>query len=141
MARLVEMDRRSTYDLWMRLQRLGIEDAHQLLSACKTGVDRHGMSAVLKVDIEQITRLVHRADLGRVAGLDDAAIDLLARAGVATLRALASSRAEWLYETLTTLDTEQGAQSGENTVSTPFSLGTVRCWIIEARRLPREVGD
>lgn len=141
MARSVEMDRRSAYDLWMRLQRLGIEDAHQLLGACKTGADRHGMSAVLEVDVEQITSLVHRADLGRVAGLDDAAIDLLARAGIATLRTLASSRAEWLYKRLTTLYDEQGSQGGAGTGSTPLSLDTVRCWINAARRLPREVGD
>jgi Domain of unknown function (DUF4332) len=142
MVECTRTDRATEGELTLRLRKLGIRDADQLLKACATGLDRCGLSGVLGVDVEQITRLVHRADLGRIPGLDDATIDLLSRAGIRTVRALASCNPGWLHGTLTGLnDNSANSTSTHDCTPRALDLETVRLWVAEARRLPRRVWD
>lgn len=123
------------HELLLRLRKLGIEDADQLLSAGSTELDRYGLAEILCVAVEQVIQLVNRADLGRIRGMDDESIEWLAGAGVTSLRELARCKPDRL---LARLAMPSGA--GE-TRSSALSPDVIRCWVEEAARLPRRVWE
>lgn len=120
-------------ELLLHLRKLGIEDADQLLSAGSTELDRYGLAEVLCVAVEQVVQVVNQADLGRIQGMDDESIELLASAGVTSLQELARCKPDRL---IARLAMSSGAGENRSSASSP---DVIRCWVEEAARLPRRV--
>jgi hypothetical protein len=120
-------------DLIHRLKRLGINDNEQLLKAGRTSLDRYGLAQALGVEVEQIERLVNRADMSRVHGLDEECIDLLAATGVICLRDLARAIPDRLLARL--------SGTGAESVAPPPDPQRIQAWVSEAAHLPREVWE
>jgi hypothetical protein len=112
-----------------RLAETGIVDAGQLLACCATPVERQSLSHETGIDDGDLLALANRADLSRIRGVAGVYGDLLERAGVDTVRELATRRADRLFEKLVAANAEGGV------TNTPPTPRQVEKWIDQARRL------
>ncbi len=87
-------------DVGAKLKALGIKDNDDLLQFCKTPADIIELARVSGVDPQEITRLVHRADLARIRGIGGAYIRLLEEAGIESTADLAKHSPEDLRQQL-----------------------------------------
>ena len=113
-----------------RLAEMGIIDAGQLLKACATPAQRSDLARQVEVEPSVILALGNRADLARVRGIAGVYADLLERAGVDTVRELATRRADHLFEKLTEVNEAQ------KITGAPPTQGQVEKWIAQAKKLP-----
>lgn len=113
-----------------RLAEMGIIDSAQLLKACATPTQRAELAREVEVEASVILALGNRADLARIRGIAGVYGDLLERAGVDTVRELATRRADHLFDKLTAVNREQ------RITGAPPTPGQVEKWIEQARKLP-----
>ena len=113
-----------------RLAEIGIIDAPSLLKHAETPAQRKTLADHVEVETPVILALANRADLARVRGVAGVYADLLERAGVDTVRELATRRADHLFERLATVNAEAGI------TPTPPTPGQVAKWIEQAKKLP-----
>ena len=113
-----------------RLAEIGIIDAPALLEQTATPAQRKTLADHVEVETSAILALANRADLARVRGVAGVYADLLERAGVDTVRELATRRADHLFERLTTVNADA------RITPTPPTQGQVTKWIEQAKKLP-----
>lgn len=112
-----------------RLAEVGVIDAGQLLARCGTPADRRALAHETELDDSVLVALANRADLSRIRGVAGVYGDLLERAGVDTVRELATRRADHLFEKLMAVNAEAGV------TNTPPTIRQVEKWIDQARKL------
>lgn len=112
-----------------RLAEAGIIDAGQLLVRCGTPAERRALAHETGIDGDALLALANRADLSRIRGVAGVYGDLLERAGVATVRELATRRADHLFDKLMAVNAEAGV------THTPPTVRQVERWIGQARDL------
>lgn len=119
-------------ELASALHALGLGRVAQFLAAVGYPAARAELAVALNVDCEQLVRLANRADLLRISGLDEAAADLLALAGVGTVTELRRRIPENLHAKLLMV-----AACHPRLHS--LRLDVVQHWVYEARRIERAI--
>ncbi len=114
-----------------KLKGFGIKDSDDLLRFCKSVAAIEHLAASTDVDVREITRLVHRAELARIRGVGDAYTQLLEAAGVRTVGDLAARCPEDLRDQFNRINGEQ------KLVGRVPALAMVNGWVMKAQRLHR----
>jgi len=109
----------------------GISDNEQLVDAAATPAQRQALAADCACDARDILQLVNRADLARIKGVSGVYSDLLERAGVDTVKELATRRPDNLHAKLT--DTNAGIGLTQK----PPTAAQVAEWTAQAQALPK----
>lgn len=113
-----------------RLAEIGIIDAPALLKHSATPHQRKELAEHVEVEKGVILALANRADLSRVRGVAGVYADLLERAGVDTVRELATRRSDHLFERVMAVNEQEGI------TPTPPTQRQVENWIKQAGKLP-----
>jgi predicted flap endonuclease-1-like 5' DNA nuclease len=121
----------ATPDLVDQLKEKGITNNEQLLAAAAAPAQRKELASACGCDVRVILELANRADLARVKGVSGVYSDLLEKAGVDTVKELATRRADNLHaRILATNDKEQVCKQ-------PPALSMVESWVEQAKELPK----
>ncbi len=118
-------------NLESRLTKLGIRNSLQLLDASKGPSERKALSKQVGVDEREILELANRADLSRIKGIAGVYSDLLEKAGVDTVKELATRRPDNLHAKLLEVNNRVKLSGREPTLS------MVNDWINQAKSLPK----
>lgn len=116
-----------------RMAALGIRTTDDLLARAGAYEQRHNLASEGDFDELLLTSWIHKADLMRVRGLKSSQTDLLLRAGVVSVPALAYEEPAQLYARLQMINEQQlepAELPGEQLLSD---------WIMTARQLPQVV--
>ena len=113
------------------LQGLGVKDSDQMLESAAKPAQRKELAAKVGVDTRAILELANRADLARVKGIAGVYSDLLERAGVDTVKELATRRPDNLHNKIL-----QTNEAEKVTARTP-TADMVEDWVIQAKELPK----
>ena len=113
------------------LQGLGVKDSDQMLESAATPAQRKDLAAKVGVDVRALLELANRADLARVKGVAGVYSDLLERAGVDTVKELATRRPDNLHKKI--LETNEAEQI---TARAP-TADMVEDWVTQAKELPK----
>lgn len=111
----------------------GVSTTEALLERGKTPKGRQELSEKTGIGEKLILEWVNLADLFRIKGIGEEYSDLLEEAGVDTVVELAQRNGDNLYQTLLAINQEK------KLVRKMPSLGQIKDWIEQARRLPRIV--
>lgn len=114
-----------------KLDKLSVKTADELLAKVATPADRKALAKELGVVEKTVLGLANRVDLMRIKGIDSAEADLLERAGVDTVKELATRNADNLNKALAKTN------SKKKVVSQLPSEKTLGEWIDQANSLPR----
>jgi len=121
----------STPELIEKLKANGIINNEQLLAAAAAPAQRKVLASACGCDARVILELANRADLARIKGVSGVYSDLLEKAGVDTVKELATRRADNLHAKIV----ETNA-SHQITKQAP-SLAMVESWVQQAKELPK----
>jgi len=114
-----------------KLSKMGITNSDKLLEAAKGPKDRKAVAAEVGGDPRVILELANRADLSRVKGVAGVYSDLLERAGVDTVKELATRRADNLHKKIVEVNTAKKLSGRVPTA------GMVEDWVKQAKALPK----
>ncbi len=120
-----------TPELEQKLKEEGIGNSDQLLEAAKTPRQRNALAKQVGVAARDILELANRADLARVKGIGSAYSNLLEKAGVDTVKELATRRPDNLHKKIMEINEQEGL------VKQPPSQAQVATWVEEAKQLPK----
>ncbi len=120
-----------TPEVEQKLREAGINNSDQLLDATKTPRQRQALAKQVGASARDILELANRADLARVKGIGSAYSNLLEKAGVDTVKELATRRPENLHKKILEINEQ------ENLVKQPPNLAQVESWVEEAKQLPK----
>lgn len=123
--------RGSTPEIIDKLKEAGISNNEQLLTAAAAPAQRKTLAAACGCDARTILELANRADLARIKGVSGVYSDLLERAGVDTVKELATRRPDNLHARI--VDTNNAAEITKQ----PPSLSMVESWVQQAKDLPK----
>lgn len=112
-----------------KLRAAGIRSTDRLLAECGSKPGRRATAGECGIDEKLLLEWVNRADLMRVTGVGEEYSDLLERAGVDTVKELATRRPDNLHAKCL-----QVAAAG-NVVRRAPSAGEVERWVAHAKRL------
>jgi predicted flap endonuclease-1-like 5' DNA nuclease len=113
------------------LQGLGVKDSDQMLASAATPAGRKDLAAKVGVDVRAILELANRADLARVRGIAGVYSDLLERAGVDTVKELATRRPDNLHKKI--LQTNEA----ERITARAPTAEMIEDWVTQAKELPK----
>jgi len=116
-------------DVIERLDLVGVKTNLQLLKKAGPRARRNGLATSMRLQPEEVLAFVHRADLLRV-GMRHEDVVLLDDAGVRSLNALASAKADPLNNRLQSIGNRGAGREGTVTAE------TVQRWIDTAASLP-----
>jgi predicted flap endonuclease-1-like 5' DNA nuclease len=116
-----------------KLKEQGIADNEQLLEKAATPAQRKGLAAHCGCETRTILELANRADLARIKGVSGVYSDLLERAGVDTVKELATRRADNLHAKI--IETNDSAKLTER----PPTAAAVEDWVAQAKGLPKRL--
>lgn len=131
MSTAVKDLRGATADLVQKLKEKGISTNEQLLAAAASPAQRKELAAFAGCDTRTILELANRADLARVKGISGVYSDLLEKAGVDTVKELATRRADNLHAKM--VETNERDQATKQ----PPSQAMVEGWVQQAKELPK----
>lgn len=120
----------ATEALVASLKEQGITDSDKLLAAAAAPAQRKELAAACGCTPREILELTNRADLARVKGVAGVYSDLLERAGVDTVKELATRRPDNLHAKI--LETNETAKLTER----PPTAVMVEDWVTQAKALP-----
>ena len=120
-----------TPEVEQKLREAGINNSDQLLDATKTPKQRQALAKQVGASARDILELANRSDLARVKGIGSAYSNLLEKAGVDTVKELATRRPENLHKKILEINEQ------ENLVKQPPNLAQVESWVEEAKQLPK----
>lgn len=120
----------ATEALIASLKGQGITDSEKLLAAAAAPAQRKELAAACGCTPREILELTNRADLARVKGVAGVYSDLLERAGVDTVKELATRRPDNLHAKI--LETNETAKLTER----PPTAVMVEDWVTQAKALP-----
>ncbi|MCU0835555.1 MAG: DUF4332 domain-containing protein [Chromatiaceae bacterium] len=120
----------ATEALIASLKGQGITDSDKLLAAAAAPAQRKELAAACGCTPREILELTNRADLARVKGVAGVYSDLLERAGVDTVKELATRRPDNLHAKI--LETNETAKLTER----PPTAVMVEDWVTQAKALP-----
>ncbi|MDS4014593.1 MAG: DUF4332 domain-containing protein [Candidatus Accumulibacter sp.] len=123
--------RGSTPTLAEKLKESGVGNNEQLLEAAATPAQRKALAASCGCDARVILELANRADLARIKGVSGVYSDLLEKAGVDTVKELATRRPDNLHAKIIETNT------AEQVTKQPPSLSMVESWVQQAKDLPK----
>jgi predicted flap endonuclease-1-like 5' DNA nuclease len=118
-------------ELVAKLADQGIGDSDQLLDAARTSAKRKELAAQLGVETGDILAAANRADLARVKGVAGVYSDLLEKAGVDTVKELATRNPANLHAKLSEVNAETKLAG-----RTPLPAD-VESWVKQAKELPK----
>ncbi len=118
-------------NLESNLTKLGIRNTEKLLEATKGPQERKSLSSEVGISERGILELANRADLSRVKGIAGVYSDLLEKAGVDTVKELATRRPDHLHNKLLKVNDELKLANREPTLS------MVNDWVNQAKLLPK----
>ena len=121
----------STPALVEKLKEAGITNNEQFLAAAAEPAQRKALASSCGCDARAILELATRADLARIKGVSGVYSDLLEKAGVDTVKELATRRPDNLHAKI--VDTNAGVQITKQ----PPSLAMVESWVQQAKDLPK----
>ncbi|MCB1811180.1 MAG: DUF4332 domain-containing protein, partial [Candidatus Competibacteraceae bacterium] len=107
------------------------KDSNQLLEAVAKPADRKKLAAELGVATSVVLDLANRADLARVNGIGTVFADLLEKAGVDTVKELATRNPDNLLAKMTEVN------SSDQVSKRLPQLADVQNWIAQAKELPK----
>lgn len=113
------------------LSKLGIRNSSQLLDSAWGPSERQALAKQVGVSARDILELANRADLSRVKGIAGIYSDLLEKAGVDTIKELATRRPDNLHVKLLEVNQKIRLSNREPTLS------MVNDWINQAKLLPK----
>lgn len=116
-----------------KLAAAGVRTTEGLLKKGGTRSDRKALSAEAGVKEKMLLEWVNRADLMRVRGVGEEYSDLLERAGVDTVKELATRRPDNLHAKCLEVSKKK------NVVRRPPSASEVERWVSHAKTLGRAV--
>jgi predicted flap endonuclease-1-like 5' DNA nuclease len=119
-----------TDELAGQLKNAGLTNSDQLLEAAKTAAARRGLAQQLGAEVGLILELANRADLARIKGIGQIFSDLLEKAGVDTVKELATRRPDNLYNKL--VETNGALQLAKRNPT----QAEVDDWVGQAKALP-----
>lgn len=131
MAKAIGEMRGMTPEVSKQLIAKGIQDSNQLLDAVAKPADRKKLAAELGVESRVVLDLANRADLARVNGVGTVFADLLEKAGVDTVKELATRNPDNLLAKMTEVN------SSEQVSKRLPQLADVQNWIAQAKELPK----
>ena len=114
-----------------KLKESGINGSDRLLEACKTPKQRQALAKQLGIPARDLLELANRADLARVKGIGSAYSNLLEKAGVDTVKELATRRPDNLHRKILEINEK------EQWVKQPPTLTQVESWVEQAKQLPK----
>jgi len=114
-----------------KLKQKGILNNEQFLEASLTPALRKELAAYCEVTPRDILELANRADLSRLNGVAGVYADLLERAGVDTVKELATRRPDNLHKKL--METNEAQKITRN----PPLEEQVQSWVEQAKALPK----
>jgi predicted flap endonuclease-1-like 5' DNA nuclease len=114
-----------------KLKEKGITDNEKLLAAGGSPAQRKELAAHCGCDVRVVLELCNRADLARVKGVSGVYSDLLEKAGVDTVKELATRRADNLHAKI--LETNEKEKLTER----PPTAAAVEDWVRQAKELPK----
>lgn len=119
-----------TEELTSKLKEAGLSNSEQLLAAAATPAARKALAGQIGAEVGLILELANRADLARIKGIGQVFSDLLEKAGVDTVKELATRRPDNLLaklrDTNTSLQLAQRAPTQKE----------VEDWVSQAKALP-----
>lgn len=131
MTVLVKELRGGTPTIVEKLKEAGISNNEQLLAAASAPAQRKALATSCGCDSREILELANRADLARIKGISGVYSDLLEKAGVDTVKELATRRADNLHAKIV----ETNAK--DQITKQPPSLSMVESWVQQAKELPK----
>jgi predicted flap endonuclease-1-like 5' DNA nuclease len=114
-----------------QLKALGIADSDQLLAASAKPADRKALASKVGAKERDILELANRADLSRVKGVAGVFSDLLEKAGVDTVKELATRRPDNLHAKIKEVNE---AEQHSKRIPTEAE---VTDWVAQAKDLPK----
>lgn len=114
-----------------KLKQNGITNSDNLVSACKTPAQRRKLCAQVGADDKSLLALANRADLARVKGIGGAYSNLLEKAGVDTVKELATRKPANLHAKILEINGKRSV------VRQAPALTQVERWVAEAKGLPK----
>ncbi len=123
--------RGATPDIVAKLKEKGVTDNEHLIEAAATPAQRKELAALCGCETRTILELANRADLARIKGISGVYSDLLEKAGVDTVKELATRRADNLHAKMTETN------AAEQVTKQPPSAGMVESWVQQAKDLPK----
>lgn len=114
-----------------KLKEAGITNNEQLLAAAAAPAQRKALAGSCGCDPRVILELANRADLARIKGVSGVYSDLLEKAGVDTVKELATRRPDNLHAKIVDTNTS------EQVTKQPPSLSMVESWVQQAKELPK----
>ena len=112
------------------LEGAGVATVEALLEKGGSASGREGLAAKAGVTTQKILEWVNRADLMRIKGVGSEYSDLLEAAGVATVKELATRRADNLFAKMEEVNT------AKQIVRRTPTAAEVEKWVAEAKMLP-----
>jgi predicted flap endonuclease-1-like 5' DNA nuclease len=123
----------ATANLVAKLKEKGVTNTDHLLNAASTPIGRKELAAHCGCDAREILELANRADLSRVKGVAGVYSDLLEKAGVDTVKELATRKPENLHSKMVETNKAEGL-----TKQSP-SAAQVEAWVQQAKALPKMI--
>lgn len=123
--------RGSTPEIVDKLKAAGISNNEQLLAAASAPAQRKTLASSCGCDARTLLELANRADLARIKGVSGVYSDLLEKAGVDTVKELATRRPDNLHAKI--IETN----AAEQVTKQPPSLSMVESWVQQAKDLPK----
>ncbi len=120
-----------TPELEEKLKEAGITNSDQLLEAAKTPKQRQALAQRCGVSARDILELANRADLARIKGIGSAYSNLLEKAGVDTVKELATRRPDNLHKKIEEINGK------ERLVKQTPTQSQVENWVEQAKQLPK----
>lgn len=116
-----------------KLKELGITNSDQLVAAASAPAQRKALATSSGCEVRVILELANRADLARIKGVSGVYSDLLEKAGVDTVKELATRRPDNLHAKI--LETN----AADPLTKQPPSAAMVESWVQQAKDLPKTI--
>ena len=123
--------RGATQDMVAKLKEKAITDNEKLLEAAASPAQRKELAGYCGCDAKAILELANRADLARVKGVSGVYSDLLEKAGVDTVKELATRRPDNLHAKIVETNDK------EKLTERPPTASAVEDWVKQAKELPK----
>jgi predicted flap endonuclease-1-like 5' DNA nuclease len=120
-----------TPQLAEKLAQQGIVNSEQLLEAARAPAGRKALAEQVGAEERDILELANRADLSRVKGVAGVFSDLLEKAGVDTVKELATRRPDNLHAKINEVNDK------EKLVKRTPAEADVQAWVAQAKQLPK----
>ncbi len=117
----------------LKLAAAGVTSLDQLLEKGHDKSGRKELSVATGIGETTILKLVHRADLARIKGINASIAELLETAGVGTMFDLSQRNPSNLYTKM------QAIIKQKKLIQLPPSVDQIKEWIAQAKKLPRKI--